>query len=179
MQTQGKAGVLCVRTVLGIGIVFLLPDKVNRDTWRKCYRPLGELRMKLDRMQNSGCHPGRALFTSVVCGCISGKAPARQIIIRGHISQSQNFCFRPKQAPTLALIQPQLCLVMPVHSWASLVAQMGRICLQQGRTGFNPWVEKILWRRKWELIPVFLPGNFHGQRSLEGCSPWVCRAGHD
>ena len=27
-------------------------------------------------------------------------------------------------------------------------------------------------RRKWQLTPVFLPGEFHGQRSLEGYSPW-------
>ena len=26
--------------------------------------------------------------------------------------------------------------------------------------------------------PVFLPENFHGQRSLAGCSPWGCRVGH-
>ena len=29
-----------------------------------------------------------------------------------------------------------------------------------------PWVGKILWRRNWQPIPVFLPGEFHGQRSL-------------
>ena len=28
------------------------------------------------------------------------------------------------------------------------------------------------WRRKWQPTPVFLPGEFHGQRSLVGCSPW-------
>ena len=28
------------------------------------------------------------------------------------------------------------------------------------------------WRRKWQSIPVFLPGEFHGQRSLVGYSPW-------
>ena len=28
------------------------------------------------------------------------------------------------------------------------------------------------WRRKWQPIPVFLPGEFHGQRSLVGYSPW-------
>ena len=33
-------------------------------------------------------------------------------------------------------------------------------------TGFNPWVRKILWRRKWQPTPVFLPGEFHGQRSF-------------
>ena len=28
------------------------------------------------------------------------------------------------------------------------------------------------WRRKWQPLPVFLPGEFHGQRSLAGYSPW-------
>ena len=36
----------------------------------------------------------------------------------------------------------------------------------------DPWVGKIPWRRKWQLTPVFLPGKFHGQRSLAGYSPW-------
>jgi len=33
--------------------------------------------------------------------------------------------------------------------------------------GFNPWLAKtkIPWRRKWQPTPVFLPGQFHGQRS--------------
>ena len=34
------------------------------------------------------------------------------------------------------------------------------------------WVGKILWRRKWQPTPVFLPGEFHGQRILAGYSPW-------
>ena len=38
--------------------------------------------------------------------------------------------------------------------------------------GFNPWVGKISCSRKWQPVPVFLPGKFHGQRSLVGCSPW-------
>ena len=44
---------------------------------------------------------------------------------------------------------------------------------------FSPWTGKILWRRKWQPTPVFLPGEFHGQRSLVGCSPWNCRVGHN
>ena len=28
------------------------------------------------------------------------------------------------------------------------------------------------WRSKWQPTPVFLPGKFHGQRSLAGYSPW-------
>ena len=34
------------------------------------------------------------------------------------------------------------------------------------------------WRRKWQPIPVFLPGESHGQRSLAGYSPWS-RKGSD
>ena len=37
---------------------------------------------------------------------------------------------------------------------------------------FNPWVRKIPWRREWLPIPVFLPEEFHGWRSLTGYSPW-------
>ena len=38
-----------------------------------------------------------------------------------------------------------------------------------GDPGSIPGVRKILWRRKWQLIPVFLPGEFHEQRSQAGC----------
>ena len=31
------------------------------------------------------------------------------------------------------------------------------------------------WRRKWQPTPVFLPGEFHGQRILVGYSPWGYR----
>ena len=37
---------------------------------------------------------------------------------------------------------------------------------------FSSWVGKIPWKRKWQPTPVFLPGRFHGQRSLEGYSLW-------
>ena len=45
-----------------------------------------------------------------------------------------------------------------------------RICLQCGRPGFG--IGKIPWRREWLSTPVFLLGEFHGQRSLAGYSPW-------
>ena len=38
--------------------------------------------------------------------------------------------------------------------------------------GFDPWVGKIPWRRKWQSAPAFLPRESHGQRSLLGYSPW-------
>ena len=39
------------------------------------------------------------------------------------------------------------------------------------RCGFNPYVRKISWRRAWQPTPVFLSGEFHGQKSLMGYGP--------
>ena len=44
-------------------------------------------------------------------------------------------------------------------------------CRRHKRNGFKPWVGKMPWRRKWQPTPVSLPGESHGQRSLESCSP--------
>ena len=43
-----------------------------------------------------------------------------------------------------------------------------RIHLQCGRPGFDPWVGKILWRRKQLPTPVFWPGELHGLYSSWG-----------
>ena len=52
-------------------------------------------------------------------------------------------------------------------------------CRSCRRQGFDPWVGKIPWRRKWHPTPVFLPGKSRGQRSLVGFSPWSHRGEHD
>ena len=49
-------------------------------------------------------------------------------------------------------------------------------CRRHERHGFDLWVGKILWSRKWQLTPVFLPGKSQGQRSLAGYSPWGCKS---
>ena len=36
------------------------------------------------------------------------------------------------------------------------------------KLGFDPWVGKILGRRKWQFTPVFLPGECNGQSRLVG-----------
>ena len=71
--------------------------------------------------------------------------------------------------------------------WAAMGSQVGlqvikmqaqwwlrwwRIRLQYRRPGFDPWARKIPWRRKWQTSPVFLAGEFKGQRRLVGYSPW-------
>ena len=72
-------------------------------------------------------------------------------------------------------------LSLSFYCFASCYVQSGlprwlsgkRILLQCRRRrgcGFSPWVRKTPWRRKSQPTPVFLPGKFHGQRSLVGCS---------
>ena len=44
-----------------------------------------------------------------------------------------------------------------------------------GDLGSIPGLERSPWRREWLPIPVFWPGEFHGQRSVAGYSPWGCK----
>ena len=66
-------------------------------------------------------------------------------------------------------IAPHRALLCP---FPSLGLRWKRICLQCRRPGFDPWVGKIPWRRKWQPTPALLPGKFHGLRSLVGYKPW-------
>ena len=54
-----------------------------------------------------------------------------------------------------------------VESWASLALASNDQIPSRSLTFC-----KIPWRRAWQPTPVFLLGNSHGQRSLEGYSPW-------
>ena len=49
------------------------------------------------------------------------------------------------------------------------------IARDAGESGFDPWVRKISWRKKWQAIAEFLPGKHHGQRNLVAYSPWGCK----
>ena len=48
-------------------------------------------------------------------------------------------------------------------------------CRRHKRCGFDPWVSKIPWSRKWQPTSVFLSGKVHGQRRLAGCSLSGCK----
>ena len=64
--------------------------------------------------------------------------------------------------------------------WYGLPLSGKEFACQCHRLRLNPWVGKISWRRKWRPTPVFLPGEFHGQRSMAGYSPWGNkRVGHN
>ena len=43
---------------------------------------------------------------------------------------------------------------------------------KQEMGGFDLWVGKIPWRRKWQPTPVFLPRESQGRRSLGGFCLW-------
>ena len=65
----------------------------------------------------------------------------------------------------------------PVKESSKEALRQERICLQcrsHRKLRSDSWMGKIPWRRKWQPSPVFLPGEFHGQRSVVGYSPWGC-----
>ena len=71
------------------------------------------------------------------------------------------------------------CGLLPLHVTSHTAVVLPRwlggkeSTCQHWRCGFDPWVGKIPWTRKWQPTPVFLPGESHGQRSLVGCGHGV------
>ena len=59
--------------------------------------------------------------------------------------------------------------------WASLVAQMVKNMPAMQEAQVRPPGQGYSLE-KWQPTPVFLPGEFHGQRSLPGYSPWVSKS---
>ena len=82
-------------------------------------------------------------------------------------SIQEGFILRASSNPNYLLIT--ITLGLPRwHSSKESACQ----CRRHKRLSFSPWVGKIPWSRKWQPTLVFLPGKFHGQRSLVGYSPW-------
>ena len=71
----------------------------------------------------------------------------------------------------LFLWQANICIFLNYYllNAASLAAQMLKNLPAMEDPGSIPW------RREWQPSPVFFPGEVHGQRSLVGYSPWVCK----
>ena len=78
-------------------------------------------------------------------------------------SPSAQRCWRCDSSALLSNLYSQVALVVKKHTCQ---------CKKHKRHVFDPWVRKIPWRRAWQPTLVFLPGKFHGQRSLAGYSPW-------
>ena len=77
--------------------------------------------------------------------------------------------------PDFSLSTPDLASTPP---WASQVVPVVKnpLATQEMR---ETWVRSLDWedprRRAWQPTPVFLSGESHGQRSLVGYRPQVCR----
>ena len=73
----------------------------------------------------------------------------------------------------MSMLQSRNCalIVLGCHmlglSWWLNGKESACQCKRRRRCWFDPWVRKILWRRKWQPDPVFLPGKSHGQRSWQ------------
>ena len=72
----------------------------------------------------------------------------------------------------LLAVQGTLKSLLQHHSSKASILQHSAFFIIQLSPGFNPWFGKISGRRKWQPIPVFLPGKSHRWRSQVGYSPW-------
>ena len=61
---------------------------------------------------------------------------------------------------------------LPFHKVASQVTEMVKNPSTMQEIWVDPGVRMIPWRREWLPTPLFLPGEFHGQRKLAGYSRW-------
>ena len=118
------------------------------------------------------------------CRGVEGPAWVCYIILLG-VAKFENYC------PTWSFQSYIACeLIRNVNYqalpwiWGFPAGSSGKVsscqCRSLRRRRVNLWVDTIPWKRKWQPIPVFLPGKSHGQRGLAGYSPWDCqRVGHD
>ena len=68
------------------------------------------------------------------------------------------------QASLSFTISPSLLKLMSIESMMpALLNRFGEVCYA------------LRYNRKWQPTPVLLPKKCHGQRSLVGYSPWVCK----
>ena len=106
--------------------------------------------------------PNRPWSSLLPCGVWGGPSPG--------------FLFQGEEERRIRMSESQISAVMAtVHSSINgdeVNKKKKRICLQCRRRRFDPRVRKIPWRREWLPTPVFLPGEFHGRRSLASHSPW-------
>ena len=78
---------------------------------------------------------------------------------------------KKEQSKTHSFLNPTCTGTFQV---APVVKELSCQCRRHKTRGFDPCVGKILWRRKWQPTPVFMPGKSQGQRSLAGYSLWGC-----
>ena len=106
--------------------------------------------------------PSDLLKVHIFCEIFPGSPRQGQGLLPGRLES-----FEPDFA-----VLPRTESTSVAHEYAH--QPQGQSCAYDG-TSCVLWVRKTPWRRKWQHIPVFLPGESHGQRSLVGNSPWGCK----
>ena len=97
------------------------------------------------------------------------------------LSLSRSWSFRNETSNQGTAPVNPLCIHFrnPVHPGflirASLVTQTVKNLPVTQETKLSPWLGKIPWGREWQPTPIFLPGEFHGQRRLADYGSWCCK----
>ena len=86
----------------------------------------------------------------------------------GWIFRLSQFCYQRKQRA--------LTVLRVMEFWSGFATctsgkEPACQCRRHKRCRFNSWVGKMLWRMAWQPTPIFLPGEFHGRRSLVSYRP--------
>ena len=125
-----------------------------------------------------------------LCGCHSIKVAHRQCVNEwAHLCSNKTLFIKLAGEPIwweAIIYQPLTCnseKAMAPHSstlaWKiPWTEEPGRLqSMGSWRVGHD-WVTSLSlftfmhWRRKWQLTPLFLPGESQGRGSLEGCPLW-------
>ena len=115
---------------------------------------------------------------------------SRLLALAGCLSRSEYFCIycvrscsqagnQKKKGGAGGILQARHFEGEKVTQWPPRRPRGKESACQCRRHRFGPWVGKIPWSGKWQPAPVFLPGQFHAQRSLVGGSLCGRRIGHD
>ena len=104
-------------------------------------------------------------WTIVLWALLSWDFPGKNVGLGCHFLLQEIFM---TQGWILGLLHWQVDSLPLCHNGKKSTCQWRR----HKRCGLDPWLRKTLWSRKWQPTPVFLPGKFHGQRSLGGCHLW-------
>ena len=137
-------------------LLFWIPDLIsgNSQVWwiKYRYHLFFQMRCNYNMMSlmllcGSGGQPQTVLYTLVTVG------------IQGPQMKNSNF----RESPLAHLTK------------GSIKFSSHQVAFRYRRLWFDLWVGNIPCGRKWQPTPVFLPGKFHGQRSLADYSPWGCK----
>ena len=97
-------------------------------------------------------------------------SPQAPVSLRTLILDSFCYC-----NPACLLVKPEIPFVVVFHLGSPGSTVVKNPPASARDSGVDPCVGEILWRRKWQPTPIFLPGESHGQRSLAGYSLWGCK----